>query len=61
MSGGGVENNWRLGGGMDIFLIFLIIRFYFLFFKIFSSSYTLYGLLQFKVLINLFVSGHEQF
>ena len=31
MSGGGVENNWRLGGGMDILFylfIFLIIRFF---------------------------------
>ena len=51
MSGGGVENNWRLGVGMNIlfyfiYLFFLIIRFFIIFF--FSSSYTGYGPQRFK-------------
>ena len=64
MSGGGVENNWRLGGGMDIlfYFIYLFIDFFFFFNNpvffgegviIFSSSYTGYGPLQFKVIIYL--------
>ena len=36
MSGGGVENHWRLRGGDG----YLIIQFFF-----FLSSYTVYGLL----------------
>ena len=27
MSGGGVENNWRLGGGMDILFYFIYLFF----------------------------------
>ena len=52
MLGGGVENNWRLGGGMDILFYFIYLffnnPFFFLFF--FSSSYTGYGPLRFKVI-----------
>ena len=50
MSGGGVENNWRLGGGMDILFYFIyLLNVFFCFF----SSYTGYGPLQFKVMIYL--------
>ena len=54
MSGGGVENHWRLGGGMD-----LIIRFYLSIF--FSPCMLVMVRYKFKVLIGLFASGHRQF
>ena len=61
MSGGGVENNWQLGGGMNIlFYLFIFFFFnnpfcfgFFFFIIIFSSSYTGYGPLRFKVIIYL--------
>ena len=52
MSGGGVENHWRLDGGMDILFYFIYLLIYFYFF-IFSSLYTGYDPLQFKVIIYL--------
>ena len=56
MSGVGVENNWRLGGGMDILLYFIYLfsnnPFFvvFFFYYFFSYSYTGYGPLRFKVI-----------
>ena len=35
MSGGGVENNWRLGGGMDIYIYILFFNNPFLLFLLF--------------------------
>ncbi len=32
MSGGGVENNWRLGGGMDILFYFIYLFFFIIYY-----------------------------
>ena len=48
MSGEGVENNWRLGGGMDI-LFYFIYLFFFLIIRFGGGFFLVYWLWSAKI------------